>query len=168
MSLNKLKLEDELIKLADKAAKVIIRKKNTVAIAESVTSGNIQAALSLATNAISFYQGGITVYNIGQKCRHLLIEPTHAIECNCVSQKVSNEMAIGVAGMFSADIGIGITGYASPVPEEKIKNLFAYVSVSKHGKIILSKKITGAKGSPHEAQLFFTKQVLKLLPSLLV
>ena len=50
----------------------------TVAVAESVTSGHLQAALSLGQNARQFYQGGLTAYNLGQKSRHLLVEPIHA------------------------------------------------------------------------------------------
>ena len=38
----------------------------SLAVAESVTSGHLQAALSSAENASHFYQGGITAYNLGQ------------------------------------------------------------------------------------------------------
>lgn len=160
-------MNKKLIHIADKASRLLVKKKYTVAVAESVTSGNLQAIFSLAKNAISFYQGGITVYNIGQKCRHLLVEPTHAIECNCVSKKVSNEMAIAVAKMFCSDIGVSITGYASPVPEQNISKLFAYVSISKNGKIILSRKIDAPSKSSYEVQLFYTLRVIQLLNSVL-
>ena len=154
-------------KLIDTAGSLLMKKKNTIAVAESVTAGNVQAAFSLAKDAVSFFQGGITVYNIGQKCRHLMVEPTHALECNCVSKKVSDQMAIGVCRLFSADYGIGITGYASPVPEENIKNLFAYISIAKNSRLLLSKKINGQVSDPREVQLFYTGQVIKMLISVL-
>ena len=160
-------MDEALIRSADKVGAYLIKKENTIAVAESVTSGNVQAIFSLAKNAISFYQGGITVYNIGQKCRHLLVEPTHAISCNCVSQRVSDEMALGVETMFRADIGVGITGYASPVPEENISKLFAFISISRNGKVILRKKINGPQGAPHAVQLHYTEQLLKLLATAL-
>lgn len=156
-------MEQTLIKLADKAGEILLKKKYTIAIAESVTSGNLQAIFSLAQNATSFYQGGITAYNIGQKCKHLAVEPTHAIDCNCVSEKVSNEMAIAVAQMFSSDIGLSSTGYASPVPEQNISKLFAHVSISKNGKIILSKKINAPDKSPYDVQIFYSKKLIELL-----
>lgn len=56
----------------------VLENKQTLAVAESVTSGHLQAAISVAENASSFFQGGITAYNLGQKCRHLNIEPLHA------------------------------------------------------------------------------------------
>lgn len=65
----------------------------TLAVAESVTSGCLQAALSLAEDATRFFQGGITAYNLGRKARHLKIDPIHAQEANCVSEKVAIEMA---------------------------------------------------------------------------
>lgn len=155
------------LKLIDKVSDLLVKKKNTIAIAESVTSGRIQAAFSLAKDAITFFQGGITVYNIGQKCRHLLVEPTHAIESNCVSKKISDQMALQVIQMFSSDYGIGITGYASPVPEQNIKKIFAFISIAKNGKIILSKKVNAETGEPQAVQQFYTEHVFKLLASAL-
>lgn len=156
------KVED-LKKIADRAGNLLVKKNNTIATAESVTSGNLQAVFSLAQNATMFFQGGITVYNIGQKCRHLLIEPTHAIKYNCVSKKISDQMAVEVCHLFSADYGIGITGYASPVPEQNIDKLFGYISIAKNNKVVLSKKVNAQNAEPREVQLFYTEQVIKLL-----
>src|SRR5690348_6264721 len=111
---------DQHTELINKAGRLLQKEGATVAVAESVTSGNLQAIFSLAKNATLFFQGGMTAYNIGQKCRHLMVEPTHAIECNCVSQKVSEQMAAEICHLFTSDYGIGITGYASPVPEKNI------------------------------------------------
>ena len=131
-------MEQKITNIANKVGVALLKKKYTIAVAESVTSGNLQVAFSLAKNEILFYQGGITVYNIGQKCRHLSVEPTHAIDSNCVSKKISDQMALAVAEMFSSDIGVGITGYASSVPEQNINKLFAYLSVKIRKKIVLS------------------------------
>lgn len=154
-------------KIIDKAGELLQKQKKTLAVAESVTAGNLQAAFSLAKNATLFFQGGITAYNIGQKCRHLLVEPTHAIEFNCVSKKVSEQMAQEVCNLFSADYGIGITGYASPVPEQNIKQLFAFVAISKNNKTILSKKINAPKMEPAASQLYFTHRAIGLLNTVL-
>lgn len=89
-----------------------------MAVAESVTSGNIQVIFSLAKNTTIFFQGDITAYNLGQKCRHLLVEPTEATDNDCISKKVADQMAREVCSLFSATYGKGITGYASPLPEK--------------------------------------------------
>ncbi len=136
----------------------------TVAVAESVTSGLIQNAFSQATDATKFFQGGITAYNLGQKSRHLNVEPIHAEDCNCVSNHVSETMAVEVAKNFSANIGIGITGYAAPVEEIGVTEEFAVVAIFKESKKLLTKKIEGLKkADPVAQQEKFTKETLKLL-----
>ena len=167
MAMAKDKKREEFKAIVDKAGRLLMKKKNTVAVAESVTSGNVQAVLSLAEDARIFFQGGITVYNIGQKCRHLLVEPTHAIESNSVSKKVSDQMALQVCTLFSANYGIGITGYASTVPEKNINKLFAFISIAKNNRVLLSKKINAPISEPREVQLLYTQHVIKMLISIL-
>jgi len=145
-------------------AGILLQKKGaTIAVAESVTSGNLQVLFSLANNATLFFQGGITTYNIGQKCRHLLVEPTHAISSNCVSQKVSEQMAAEVCHLFRSDYGIGITGYASPVPEQNIKQLFAYIAIAKGNKIVGTKKMISSLKKPSDVQIDFTNRAIEFL-----
>src|ERR1700754_936950 len=86
-----------------------VANRLTIAVAESVSAGAIQLLLSTAQDAALFFQGGITAYNLGQKSRHLSIEPIYAENCNCVDNAVSIEMAKGVCSLFSSQIGIGIT-----------------------------------------------------------
>ena len=155
------------IKNVNKLGKLLQKYEATIAVAESVTSGNLQVAFSLATNATLFFQGGITTYNIGQKCRHLLIEPIHAVACNCVSQKVSEQMASEVCNLFKSEYGVGITGYASPVPEQNVKQLYAWVAIAKNCKIVKSIKIVAAGKSPVEVQMYFTNRTIEILTQFL-
>lgn len=139
----------------------LLQHKQSLSVAESVTAGHLQAAFSLAENATDFFQGGITAYNLGQKARHLKIEPIQALACNCVSLKTSEEMAIGVSPLFSSDWGIGITGYAAPVPELNIHKLFAYYAFSLHGKIVATGKISAELDRPFQVQIHYADSVLK-------
>ena len=127
--------------LINRIREKLAAEQQTIAVAESVTSGHLQAALSLAESASLFYQGGITVYNLGQKARHLNIDPIRAEACNSVSESIAAKMALNVCNMFSSDWGIGITGYAAPVPELNIYELHAYYAIACKGKPILAKKI---------------------------
>src|SRR5688572_33040104 len=111
--------------IPDPVRDILLKRKQTVSVAESVTAGHLQVAFSLAENAMDFFQGGITVYNLGQKTRHLGVNPIHGIECNCVSEQIAVQMARQVNQLFLSDWGLAITGYASPVPEENITELFA-------------------------------------------
>jgi nicotinamide-nucleotide amidase len=153
-------------KLIDEIGEKLKNKNQSIALAESVTGGLLQAAFSNAKEASFFFQGGITAYNIGQKYRHLLVEPLHAIECNCVSQKVSEQMSINVCNLFLSDYGIGITGYASKMPEKNINELFAYYAISLNNKIVDHGKITTGAEEGLPAQLVYVNTVLEKLNKL--
>lgn len=150
--------------LFDKKALEIIRKfllanQETIAVAESVTSGFIQAAFSTAEEASQFYQGGITAYNLGQKYRHLRIEPIYALKCNCVSEKIAQDMALYVCDLFHSDWGVGITGYAAPVPESD-NQLYAYYAITHRNTTVLAGKISAEKDDSIKVQLFYTNKIL--------
>ena len=154
-------------KLIDDIGNKLKEKNQSIAVAESVTGGLLQAAFSNANQASFFFQGGITAYNIGQKCRHLLVEPLHAIECNCVSELIAQQMSKYVCDLFLSDYGIGITGYAARLPEKNINHLFAYYSISLKDKIIESGKITTDAEEGLPAQLFYIDYVFKSLKKLI-
>jgi PncC family amidohydrolase len=137
----------------------MIKKKETIAVAESVTSGFMQAALSTAPDASEFYHGGITVYNAGQKYRHLFIDPIHTSSCNSVSQRVADEMALNVCVLFSSDWGAGITGYSAP--DEHSDKLFACYAVAFKGKLLVRKTIKADTEHPQQIQLQYVQDVLK-------
>ena len=141
--------------------KVLIKRGETLAVAESVTSGLVMAEFSLAKNATNFFQGGLTAYNLGQKARHLDIDPIIGEKTNCVSEIISRQMAINVAGRFCCPWGIGITGYAVPVPDLKIKSCFAFYAVAYNGKIVLASRIDSPSKGQGNVQRFFVNALLK-------
>jgi PncC family amidohydrolase len=140
---------------------ILISSEETIAVAESVTAGHLQAAFSAGLDASKYFQGGITAYNIGQKARHLHIDPILGNKVNCVAAKIADTMAIEVAKMFASDYGIGITGYASIVPECEEEGLFAYFSLSYRGELLLSDKLTSPEKLPYEVQVDYAKKVIK-------
>jgi PncC family amidohydrolase len=145
----------------------LVSSCQTIAVAESVTAGHLQAALSTANDAALFFQGGITAYNLGQKCRHLSVEPVHAENCDCVSEKTASDMAMNVCRLFVSDYGIGVTGYATPAPEKGIKELFAFVAIARHDQVILCKKLTPGPDKAFDAQVTYTRLVLEELVTIL-
>lgn len=148
-------------KIIDVIKKFLVARQETIAVAESVTSGLLQVALSTAKDASHFFHGGVTTYNLGQKCRHLSVNSIHAENCNSVSQKVAEEMALGVCDLFGSDFGIAITGFATPVKESGNK-LYAYWAAAYQGKIILSEEIEAPKISDQlKVQIFYAKRILK-------
>lgn len=149
------------IDIINSISDILKHKCETLAVAESVTAGQLQVAFSLAEGATQIFQGGITAYNIGQKSRHLLIDPVHAGNCNCVSEKVADQMAAHVVSLFSADWGIAITGYASPVPEQHIHELFAHYAIYYRGKCVKNERISSPGNNVLAVRLHFTNTVLR-------
>jgi nicotinamide-nucleotide amidase len=140
---------------------ILVAKKETLAVAESVTSGHLQAAISLASMATMFFQGGITTYNIHQKTRILKIDASHALSCNCVSERVAREMALNAAKLFQSDWSISITGYAAPIPELGVDDLFAYRAISYRGEVLNVDLLKSEKTDPLKVQIFYTNEVYK-------
>lgn len=146
----------------DQLQDILIRGKHTVSVAESVTSGHLQAAFSSAVNAMMFFQGGITAYNAGQKVRHLDVEPIYAMENDCISEEVAAQMAVGAARLFISDYGIGITGYATLPPDKNLPGLFAYAAIARGEKVLTIEKLNGKGGDMTAVQIDYTNQVLRL------
>lgn len=139
---------------------ILSERKHTIAVAESVTAGHLQAALSSAIEASHFFQGGITAYNLGQKCRHLQVDPITAEGCDCVSEEVAGTMALHVNGMFTSQYSIAITGYAAKMPEKGLNELFAWYAIAFNNRLIRTEKISTGKERV-AAQVDYTKQVLQ-------
>lgn len=139
---------------------ILTERKQTIAVAESVTAGHLQAALSSAIEASQFFQGGITAYNLGQKCRHLQVNPITAESCDCVSEEVARTMALQVCTMFSSQYGIAITGYAARMPEKGLNDLFAWFAIACDQQIVQCEKISTNKERV-DAQVDYTRQVLQ-------
>jgi PncC family amidohydrolase len=149
-------------KTIDAIRDLLVNAGETIAVAESVTSGHLQAALSSGEFASKYFQGGLTAYNAGQKTRHLNIEPIYANKVNCVADKVASAMAIEVSKLFISDYGIGITGYATIVPECETEGLFAWFAIAYKGEVVSIKKISTAKPGI-DAQINYTEQVIEQL-----
>ncbi|MGZ3848987.1 MAG: CinA family protein [Flavisolibacter sp.] len=144
----------------------LVSHQQTLSVAESVTSGHLQAAFSSAVDASLFFQGGITAYNAGQKCRHLNIEPIAGLTNDCVTEQVACEMAINVNKLFISTYGIATTGYASKMPEKGLNGLYAFFAIAEKGKILLCKRISTDKEGI-AAQLDYTLQVLRCFEELI-
>lgn len=148
-------------KKLNQSAELMTRKKLTIAVAESCTSGLIQNVFSQAEDAMAFFQGGITAYNAGQKAKQLNINPIHAENCNSVSKEISEKMALEVSKRFNSELGLAITGYAQPVPEHGIEDCFAFVSLIRSSEIMFSKRIKGdPKKKLVENQYIFIEKIL--------
>jgi len=109
------------------------RGVRTLAVAESLTSGQIQARIGLISGASTFFQGGITAYSIDAKVKQLGVDRAEAEACNAVSESIAKQMAAGVARTMDADVGVATTGYAEPSAAEEVKHPFAHWAIAVKG-----------------------------------
>lgn len=135
----------------------------TVATAESVTAGFLQFSFSQIKDASKIFKGGITAYTLEGKMKFLAIDEKEAENCDCVSQKISDTMALEAARLFGSDWGIAITGYATPVEESGLK-LFAYFSFAYKNQVVCSQKMDlNSRKDSISAQLCYSEFILECL-----
>ncbi|MEG0928916.1 CinA family protein [Chryseobacterium sp.] len=146
--------------LLDYISQSLMTTGESISIAESVTSGCLQLAFSQMQNASLFYHGGITAYTLSQKVKLLKVNSEEAEECDCVSDIITETMALHVAQLFDTDWSIATTGYCTPLRSSSYK-IFAYFSFSYKGEIILTKKLElHPKTQALSAQLYYTEFIL--------
>jgi nicotinamide-nucleotide amidase len=102
----------------------------TLAAAESVTCGRVQARVGEISGASNFFLGGITAYTLDEKVTHLGVKRAAAKKVNCVSAVVAEQMARGVCDLFGSDLGVATTGYAEPNAKLKIAEPFAWWAIA--------------------------------------
>jgi nicotinamide-nucleotide amidase len=107
------------------------RPRLTLAVAESMTGGRVQALVTAVSGASEYFAGGVTAYAREQKVALLGVDDAHAAAVNCVSERVVGEMAIGVCRLFKAGVGVATTGYAEPAPAGGVAVPFVWLAVAR-------------------------------------
>lgn len=139
----------------------------TLAVAESLTAGHVQAQVASVSGSSGYFLGGVTAYSLEQKVKLLGVNRSHARKVDCVSQRVAVEMAFGAAELFGADIGVATTGYAEPSREAGVKEAMAWWAIChrvKGGKLLLESGTIEAPGADRtDAQARIAGDVIGLL-----
>lgn len=158
-----------LIKREADFKRIMNQNNLTVAVAESLTSGNIQASIGAISGASTFFLGGITAYSLDQKVHHLKVDYEHAKSVNSVSERVATEMASGVCQSFKSDIGIGTTGYAENDLSRNVQEPYAHFAIwnsklnLEAGHVIATQVVNGKGLTRVEMQLKVTEVALDTL-----
>lgn len=105
----------------------------TLAVAESLTAGNVQARVAAISGASNYFVGGITAYSLAQKVKHLGVDRVAAKRVNSVSAEVAQQMARGACTLFDADVGLATTGYAEASPKDGVADPFTWWALAWRG-----------------------------------
>ena len=102
----------------------------TLAVAESLTAGHVQARVAAVSGASEYFLGGLTAYSLEQKVTLLGVDRAEAAKVNCVSAAVAEQMARGVCERFGAEVGVATTGYAECAKAQGVAVPFAWWAVA--------------------------------------
>jgi nicotinamide-nucleotide amidase len=135
----------------------------TLAVAESLTAGHVQARIAGVSGASNFFLGGVTAYSLEEKVKLLGVKAAEAKKVDCVSATVAEQMARGVCRLFSADVGLATTGYAEPNAKEGVPVPMAWWALAhrRHGKFVTRHGRVECPGSSRtDVQAFVAAAVL--------
>ncbi|WP_036543326.1 CinA family protein [Nocardia cyriacigeorgica] len=99
--------------IANQLADLAERHGLTVAVAESLTAGNLAAALGAAPDSAAWFRGGVIAYAAEVKHRVLDVP-----DVPVVSETAATAMAEGVRTLMDADIAVATTGVGGPGPQD--------------------------------------------------
>jgi nicotinamide-nucleotide amidase len=94
--------------------RLLTRRKQTLALAESCTGGFIAHRVTNVPGASKIFLGGIVAYGNGVKRKFLDVRPETLKKHGAVSEMVACEMAGGARKKFGADFAVAVTGIAGP------------------------------------------------------
>src|SRR5438132_11922476 len=118
--------------------KALIRKKVTVAIAESCTGGLLGAVLSAHGGSSEFFKGGAEVYSNEAKTILADVPPQLIASHGAVSSVVGGALARGARMRLGTKVGRGITGIAGPggeTPGQRVGLPYIATDSDKHGAV---------------------------------
>ncbi|TCC64068.1 CinA family protein [Kribbella pittospori] len=118
-------LTEDAVEIAERIADVAREQGWTIAVAESLTSGNIACHLGAAPDANSWFAGGVVAYASEVKFKVLDVDRGPVVTARCAEQ-----MARGVARLMNADVAVAVTGVGGPDPNEGHPAGTVYLAVS--------------------------------------
>jgi len=90
----------------------------SIAAAESLTGGLVCAALVDVPGASASLRGGVVAYATDLKDTLLGVDTVLLTARGAVDPEVARQMADGVRGLLSTDVGLATTGVAGPDPQD--------------------------------------------------
>jgi nicotinamide-nucleotide amidase len=103
-----------LKEIAALAHKLLLKKKKTVAAAESCSGGELSARLTSQSGASKYFLLGVVTYSNKSKEVILGIPEKIIIKYGAVSTTIALLMARNIRQKIHADFGLSITGIAGP------------------------------------------------------
>lgn len=97
---------------------LLSKKKQTLAIAESCTGGNLAKMITLIPGASQYFKGAVVAYNVSVKVKELGVKESIIKKYSVVSGEVAEAMALGIQQKYNTTYAIATTGNAGPTTDE--------------------------------------------------
>lgn len=118
-------------RLEDVVVRDLIRRKLTLATAESCTGGLLASRITNVSGSSEVFMEGIVCYSNEAKVRDVGVKRKTLNAHGAVSQQVARELAVGIRWRADTVFGVGITGIAGPTggtPKKPVGLVFIAVA----------------------------------------
>jgi len=124
--------EDDLLEVI--IGRLLTKKKQTLATAESCTGGAVAKMITAIPGASEYFIGSIVSYNERIKTDILKVSEDTIKKHSVVSAAVAKEMALGIQQLYNTDFAIAVTGNAGPTKDktdESVGKVFIGIATPK-------------------------------------
>ena len=104
----------EDIGIPEAVGKILARKRQTLAVAESCTGGRLASEITAIAGASRHFKGSVTAYQNSIKRNMLGVSSKELSKKGAVSGEVAKGLACGVRERMQSTYGLGLTGVAGP------------------------------------------------------
>jgi nicotinamide-nucleotide amidase len=151
--------------LAAQLVGLLTRRRQTVAVAESLTGGLLGAAITTVPGASAVFRGGVIAYATDVKAALLGVSAALLAERGAVDPDVAGAMAVGVRERLGAAIGAATTGVAGPEAADGKPPGTVHIAVSAAGGTVV--QTLALPGSRDEIRRDTVERSLRLMWSVL-
>ena len=114
---------EEIVRIVEQVKIIAISKDIRISTAESCTGGKLAESLTSIPGSSNFFDSSIIVYSNSSKVKLLGISQETINNYGAVSEKVVQEMTIGLLDRTGSDIGIAISGIMGPDADHTEKDI---------------------------------------------
>jgi nicotinamide-nucleotide amidase len=144
---------------------LLVARRETVAVAESLTGGMLAAALTAVPGASAAFRGGVVAYATDLKTALLDVPAALLDRHGAVHPAVAAAMAEGARRRLSAGVGAATTGVAGPDPADGQPVGTVHIAVSTgRGTTVRSLALSGDR---HHIRVATVERSLDLLIAVL-
>lgn len=105
---------DEESSIEEVVANLLVKKQQTLSLAESCTGGQMVRKLTKMSGASQYFTGGFVTYATSSKTKVLGVPRELILKHSVVSAPVAEAMAVAAQKLYETDYAISTTGIAGP------------------------------------------------------